>query len=299
MTTQVILDGQHIILRQEIILPAPWLATSPTAFPVQAEPNTAYTSACSQAGLRDYLTLDVRVTAPAPGSTVYAPSSLITVQGHSDLNGIGAREVHVKCYRPQDVPADPYLGTIPTDPDVRSIKAPSGSVLARDWSIPNVFVKLASTQNTVLAWSVFLGDPVPKVARSTFTIGIGSGLGTWTSCTAMGPGLTGQLAPPHELLLTTPDTNETVLLQYDDFCSSPEQPVWASESQSASCWFLKACLYGDRLIGILSNRSDMGCPAVWITDCFSFDAVNQLTREGMPQSVATISPRPATSCSVL
>ncbi len=315
MTNQFTQNGQQIIIRQEVILPVGWayppmtpaapVIEQPSSTPTQQAQPQSVTRPCGPcAGARDSVAsapdqskpsadaVNVFLRSPTYSSTCLpTPNGRFRVEGHSDSSGIGARKICVKCYETDKIPPDAVLVEPPTDATCIEENG-TGSTLNPDWSIDDVPIAASGVLNTVVSWSQFPGSATWFDPRATFIPCVESGSGM--SQALPGPQTASktpvEVPPPRAMSLTLPNTTTSLRLSYDDFCSTPEQPLWLGVDTTGKRWGLKACRYGDRLIGILSDRSETNFSVVWITDDFRLDTPNELHREGSPNSIAIVQP---------
>lgn len=315
MTNQTPLNGQQIIIRQEVILPAGWAyPPMPPAAPVneqpssdvgqrsQPQPVTRPCGPCAGARGSDG-TIPTQTKLSTDGVNVYlrsptysstclpTPNGRFRVEGHSDSSGIGARKVCVKCYETAKIPSEAELAVPPADATCIEANG-TGSTLNPDWYINDVPIAAPGVLNTVISWSQFPGSSTWFDPRATFIPCAESGAGMSQALPAplSASSTPVEVPPPRAMSLTLPNSTTSLRLSYDDFCSTPEQPLWLGVDTSGKRWGLKACRYGDRLIGILSDRSETNFSVVWIADDFRLDSPNELHREGSPNSIAVVQP---------
>jgi hypothetical protein len=315
MTNPMPLNGQQIIIRQEVILPVGWAAPPlPPAEPLiqqppsvigqRSQPQTVTRPCGPCAGARGSETsvpvqtnpsanaVQVYLTQPTYSSTCLpTPNGLFQVRGHSDTSGIGARKICVKCYETDKIPSEAELAVPPADAKCIEENG-TGSTLNPDWYIDDVPIAAPGVLNTVISWSQFPGSPTWFDPRATFIPCAESGVGMnqVMSAPLSAARTPAEVPPPRAMSLTLPNATTSVRLTFDEFCSTPEQPLWLGVDSCGKRWGLKACRYGDRLIGILSDRTETNFSVVWITDDFQLHSTNQLHREGSPNSTAVVQP---------
>ncbi len=235
------------------------------------------------------IVIEPRYPGPGPNGCWPITDGKVTARGNASTTGeVGAIQICVKCY-------DATLTAIPLEPEAGSTclpLLPTGQTYPVSWEVPNVPVATLTGRNIIVAWFKFAGSTTPWAfppEASLFFPCPPSGSGSGEGIAALGVSATPreEVAPPRQFVADVTGGSAPIALNYDEYCSTPEQPIWSSPVGSPP-YTLKVCRYGDRLLGLLADRSAHA--RVWISDDFNFAATNALVRENDKSSLAHVRP---------
>jgi hypothetical protein len=285
----------QIIIRQEVILPYPYPGvqvngTIPPCPPMPCPPRGPAPAPAGPGsygyGVSHYISVPSSV--PCSGTTYPGLTSdqKIKVCGHSDDGLNGPIELQAKCFSADQ-------GNHPT-PDSTWVdsKAASGQYLKEDWTL---YVPPATLTACNWLYVVASFASTSVTACCTFPLnssGSGSGsslVGLPTSATELPPPLAFSVEVPHDA--QCPAAGSVIRMQYDNFCSTADQPIWKSVAGTRQGeWMLKCCRYGERRIGMLVLRQPGEGDRTWLSDQFMLDRENLLVHESHRSAAVRVTP---------
>lgn len=285
-------EARSIVIRQEVILPVGWDRPPAPAYPETVtpgppDPERALTKsvaapaiAAATSNTAFYGSHSISEP-PFGGQAPVNSSNQIAVTGSSNSAGTGAVELVLKVFAsdptPVGHPAD-YVG-------VKSVKAGNGTTLPLDWRVSDVPIASSSGTNFLVVWARFVGGlcylasmhPFEPLVSSGTTLRLRQTPSEAEERTAQ------EAAPPRrfEVEMLASETSDGVRfsLDFDEYCSTPEHPVWRNlrDPRQFDCTF-KVTRYGKRLIAAMIRRDSTG-DSVWLSSNFLFDRDNELHSE--------------------
>ena len=290
----------QIIIRQEVILPYPYVGVqisgTPGVQPAPAPPtgNPPVPEKPSPApgffGYTPYISYPDS-TFPCSGTNYPQLNSdgTITVTGMSyDSGNNGPVALDAKCFTtPQQNP--------PPDSTWTAKTAASGQYLNPSWTLKVPPATLTGC-NYLYVEAQFLGDTHWICANAQFPLN-SSGSGSGFLVGVPGSSVTVEVPPPFAFAVEVPKdapcsaAGSVIRVQYDNFCSTSDQPIW--KSATGACrgeWMLKCCRYGERLIGMLILRQPGEGDRTWLSDQFMLDRANLLVHESHRSAAVRVIP---------